>query len=353
MRSLSHYLQHIQIDLFPAIEEVLGQLSPSEKRLVKILEVVQIERLVNTPPEGLAGRPLNDRRPIARAFVAKSVLGLPSTRSLLQVLSGSPVLRKICGWSHLQDVPGESTFSRAFGEFADGELCQRVHELLVKEVFDGHLVGHVCRDSTAIEAPERPPSRKKGERRKRKKPSKRVSRQLSGMSVDEMVAELPKKSGWGCKINSRGHKYFWPGYKLHVDWADCGIPISCLISSASLHDSQAAIPLASLTSERVQSLYDLMDSAYDSRQIKEHSESLGHVPIIEMVRRGGFDTRPDLPTYRTERLKVRTFAEQGFGRLKESIGARSVRVRGATRVMTHLMLGALVLTADRILALAT
>ncbi|MCJ7752996.1 MAG: transposase [Thermoanaerobaculales bacterium] len=319
---------------------------------MEILEVVQIDRLVNTSNFGLIGRPLKERRPIARAFVAKSVLGLTTTRSLLHALAGSPKLRKICGWSRLHDVPGESIFSRAFGEFADTNLCQRIHESLVQEVFEEHVVGHVCRDSTAIEAPERPPARRKGEKRKRKKPSKRISRQLSGMTVEEMVEELPKKSSWGCKINTRGHKYFWPGYKLHVDWSDCGIPISCLITSASLHDSQAAVPLANLTSLRVQSLYDLMDSAYDSRQIKEHSESLGHVPIIEMVRRGDFDTRPDHPVYRSERLKTRTLAEQGFGRLKESFGARTVRVRGSTRVMTHLMFGVLALTADRILALA-
>jgi len=353
VRSLSHFLRHIQMDLFPALEEILGKLSPAERRLVEILEVVQIERFVGTWRTGLVGRPLNDRRPIARAFVVKAVLGLTSTRGLLQVLAGSPMLRKVCGWSHLHDVPGESTFSRAFGEFAETDLCQRIHESLIKEVFDEHLVGHVCRDSTAVEAPERPPARKKGEKRKRKKPSKRISRQLDGMTVDEMVAELPKNSSWGCKTNSRGHMYFWPGYKLHIDWSDCGIPITCLITSASLHDSQAAVPLASLTSQRVQSLYDLMDSAYDSLQIREHSESLGHVPIIEINRRGDFNTRPDHPVHRSERLKIRTFAEQGFGRLKESFGARNVRVRGSTRVMAHLMFGILALTADRILALAT
>ena len=92
MRSLSHYLRHIQIDLFPALEEILGRLSPGGKRLVEILEVVQIERLVNTSNFGLIGRPLKERRPIARAFVAKSVLGLTTTRSLLHALAGSPKL---------------------------------------------------------------------------------------------------------------------------------------------------------------------------------------------------------------------------------------------------------------------
>ena len=49
-----------------------------------------------------------------------------------------------------------------------------------------------------------------------------------------------------------------------LDAADGAIPVSCLLTSASLHDSQVAIPLATLTAERVRNLYDLMDSAYDA-----------------------------------------------------------------------------------------
>jgi hypothetical protein len=173
-------------------------------------------------------------------------------------------------------------------------LAQSVHKLLIDEIFEDHIVGHVCRDSTAIEAVERPPSRKKGEKRKRKKPSGRLDRQLDGMTIDEMVADLPSKAAWGTKVNPRGHKYFWPGYKLHIDWADCGIPLSGLLTSASLHDSQVGVPLAEITARRVTSLYDLMDCAYDSEQIRAHSKSLGHVPIIDMVRRGKFDDRQRL-----------------------------------------------------------
>ena len=71
------------------------------------------------------------------------------------------------------------------------------------------------------------------------------------------------------------------GYKLHIDAADGGVPLSCILTSASLHDSQVAIPLATLTAARVTNLYDLMDSAYDAPEIRAHSESLGHVAIID------------------------------------------------------------------------
>ena len=41
------------------------------------------------------------------------------------------------------------------------------------------------------------------------------------------------------KKDSKGYKSTWVGYKLHIDVADGQIPISCLLTSASLHDSQA------------------------------------------------------------------------------------------------------------------
>jgi len=60
---------------------------------------------------------------------------------------------------------------------------------------------------------------------------------------------------------AKGHTTSWIGYKLHLDVADGDIPFSAVLTSASLHDSQVAIPLATMTASRVTNLYDLMDSA--------------------------------------------------------------------------------------------
>jgi hypothetical protein len=62
----------------------------------------------------------------------------------------------------------------------------------------------------------------------------------------------------------------------------CGqIPVSCVLTSASLHDSQVAIPLRTMTSARVSYLYDLMDAAYDAAAVHDHSPALGHAPIVD------------------------------------------------------------------------
>ena len=92
----------------------------------------------------------------------------------------------------------------------------------------------------------------------------------------------------------RRHTETWIGYKLHLDVADGQIPISCILTSASLHDSQAAIPLATVSAERTTNLYDLMDAAYDAQEIRDHSRSLGHVPLIDInTRRNTSLTRSD------------------------------------------------------------
>ena len=114
------------------------------------------------------------------------------------------------------------------------------------------------------------------------------------MTLPQMLEDLPKSCDIGMKKNAKGLVEKWIGYKLHIDTADGGIPISCVLTSASTHDSQVAIPLGTLTAGRVENLYDLMDSAYDSIEIWAHSISLGHKPIIDVNPRGSVDMKEAL-----------------------------------------------------------
>jgi len=115
------------------------------------------------------------------------------------------------------------------------------------------------------------------------------------MNLQEMLDDLPKHCDIGCKRNSKNSVDYWVGYKLHLDVADgqipdkrghapvpvYPIPISAVLTSASVHDSQAALPLALQTSRRVTHLYDLMDSAYDPQMIRQYYQNLGHVALID------------------------------------------------------------------------
>lgn len=361
MERLSWIWNKIQRLLFPELEDVLGPLTDKQQKLIAILELARIEDLVSNNYKGI-GRYKKDRRAIARAFIVKAVYNISTTRNLIEQLNSSPNLRRICGWEKKSDIPHESAFSRAFSEFTEMKLTEITHQILIEKYQSEKLVGHISRDSTDIKGREKPAKKekntKKKAKRKRGRPKKgekplpkeptRLEQQFT-MTKEDMLAELPKDCDRGCKKNSKGYIVSWNGFKLHIDCADGEIPISCILTSASVHDSQVAIPLAEITSERVVNLYDLMDSAYDAALIKMHSISLGHVPIIDCNQRRGEDAQMD-PAKKL-RYNERSTVERAFGRLKEEFGANFVRVRGHAKVFTHLMFGVLALTADQLLRL--
>jgi Transposase DDE domain len=165
------------------------------------------------------------------------------------------------------------------------------------------------------------------------------------------------------KKDSKGNTMYWTGYKLHLDVV-CGcIPVSALVTSASVHDSQVAIPLATITAQRTTVLYDLMDSAYDIPGIIEHSRSLGHVPLIDKNPRGNKDLQAQLKAEAKAKktlnlvfseeihYNARTTVERANSRLKDEFGACQVRVRGHAKVTCHLMFSVLVLAADQLMRL--
>jgi hypothetical protein len=185
------------------------------------------------------------------------------------------------------------------------------------------------------------------------------------MTLAAMLADLPRACAVGAKRNAKGFKETWIGYKLHIDSADGGIPISCLLTAASVHDSQAAIPLATITAGRVTNLYDLMDSAYDVAAIKQHSRDLNHVPIIDINPRATPGLKQELAD-EAKRLRraghrmaeqvrygERSTAERVNSGLKDNHGGRTVRVRGSNKVMCHLMFGILSFTVLQLVRLVT
>ncbi len=160
------------------IQEELGELTKRPMQWVQVLEVAQLEAHIPSA-RGYPGRPTECRVAMARAFTAKAVYNMSTTRMLLGRLESDPSMRRICVWERKSDVPSEAILSRAFDE------------------------------------------------------------------------------------------------------ADGGIPISCLLTPVSLHDSQAVMPRVEISHDRVSNLYDLMDVAYDTPQIEDLSKGLGHVPTID------------------------------------------------------------------------
>jgi len=380
---------HLQSCLFPWMREEIEPLTSSLERLIIVLDTIGLEAYVPGPPCFGRGRKPDDRRALARTFVAKALLGLPTTSALVERLKLDKSLRRICGWETKRQVPSESTFSRAFAEFAETKLPAQLHEAQVKRSLGQRVVGCIARDATEIEAREKPaqkgaetpplsPSagtpapqqeastpapRKRGRPKKGEERPKEPTRleQQPTQNLDEMLADIPTACDVGTKKNSKGYKETWVGYKLHIDVANGQIPISCVLTSASVHDSQVAIPLMTITGRRVTYLYDIMDSAYDAAAIISYSTSLGHMPVVDHNFRSATDLKEEAiaETKRREFIHMpdpdvliynfRTMVERVNGRLKDEFGGRTVRVRGAAKVYCHLMFGMLVLTVDQIL----
>lgn len=372
--SLSSFLKYIQLELLPKAEEEVGILTKNQQQLISTLEMLQLECFIPNY-RGWPGRPQKDRIEIGRAFVAKMIYQVPTTTELIDRLKSDPSLRRICGWETRKSLPSESKFSRVFAEFAESQLPQKIHESLIKETHQNRIVGHLCRDSTSINAREKPikkpeaetpPPKKRGRPKKGEEKPKipRVIEQQLDMSLDDMLKQLPTACDVGTKKNSKGYKTSWIGYKFHIDCVDGQIPVSCILTSASVHDSQVAIPLASISHKRVKSCYDLMDSAYDVKEIKQHSEKLGHVPIIDINPRRNKALKEALIAEKKcqqtinhldpkqVRYRERSSIERVNGRLKDEFGGRYVRVRGHAKITCHLMFGILALTVDQLTRLA-
>ena len=415
LRIVTQFAHALQQELFPELESAVGPMSKELKLVTSVAAMAPLELLLSAR-RASTGRPAKDRAALATAFIAKAVLNLPTTRHLISRLRVDAGLRRICGWYSADGLPHESKFSRAFAEFAATELPQQLHAAVIEATQRERLVGHITRDSTAIPVREhlseavRQEKKEQQEKEKEKRIAKekkkkekkeqqktvpsgkpkpkakakatrkpgakrkdatgafdkakatergtRIQRQRK-QGLEQMLNELPRRCDIGVKRNVDGDLDWWRGYKLHLDIADGQIPISAFISSASLHDSQMAIPLMTSSSKRVTHLYEVMDSAYDADEIHAHSRQLNHVPVIAVHPRRGTKKSsqvpkvyPDTPApemcwAKQERYKERSMSERVNARLKDEFGASQIRVRGAAKVMAHLMFGVLVLTVDQ------
>ena len=356
--TLQDLWQHLQRQLFPSLVEEVGQLGEKDRQFIQAMALLPLGKFLEPYRWKGIGCPPCERAWLVHAFIAKGVYQFATTEALADALKARPMLRRLCGWETVDEVPSLSTFSRAFARFAADELPQRIHEALVKAHCGPKLVGHTSHDATAIAVAERSPTpapnqtpappvvrRKVGRPKRGQEPPPAPPPRLQlqpHRSLAQNLADLPRACDSGAKKGSKGHMEYWRGYKLHLSVIDGDIPISAILTSASTHDSQVAIPLMQMSAQRVTGLYDLLDSAYDAQAIHGYSRALGHVPIIEPVQRG--DWIP-LDEAQRQRFGERSASERVNGRLKEFFGGRTIRVRGAAKVMCHLMFGILAIAA--------
>lgn len=355
-------------------------LTPMHQRIAHTLDWLDMDSLL-----GYAGRrvgaPERSRVALAQAFVAKAVLGFERTTQLRSRLAVDTVLRRLLGFEPNRPLPSEATFSRAFAEFARIGLPARAHEALIRKHLGDSVIGHIARDSTAICARERaqysadetaalnaakaakadktpkepkrrgrpPAGSVAADKTAQAKPRSRIPAQLL-QTPEQALADLPQLCNKGKKRNAQGHFNTWVGYKLHLDVACCGVPITAALTSASVYDNQVSVPLARLSAQRVTSLYTLMDAAYDSEPLRQLERELGHVPIVAINSRGR-ENPPTLDAAEKKRFGERTVVERINSRLKDSFGCASMWVKGHAKVLCHTTFAVLAVSVDALMRL--
>lgn len=371
---------NLQNCLFPALKEELRleELSHKEQKLINILEFAQIEknitvvRITNTP---------KDREEIARAFIAKSVYNIQTTRDLIDRLKSDRVLRVLCGWRYARDIPSESKFSRVFAQLSDLQIAQKTHEQFVKEYLSDTIFMYSASDSTKIPLREKPvevekepkPKKKrgrpkKGEVRAPKEPTI-LELQKDMSTTKQMLSLISTNCGVGTKQNSKGNKEKWIGGKLHISTVDGDIPITAIYSGANVHDSSVALPLMNETSQRVPYLYDLQDAAYYCNIIKDYSQKLNHRPLIDINPKNSKELKEKIELDKEEQKKFellnltqdsdthhynqRSMVERVNKYLKDDFGCNTIYYQGATKVASVLAFGILSICIHQSLKLVT
>lgn len=355
-------------------------LTPMHQRIAHTLDWLDMDSLLGYAGPRV-GAPERSRVALAQAFVAKAVLGFERTTQLRSRLAVDTVLRRLLGFEPNRPLPSEATFSRAFAEFARIGLPARAHEALIRQHLGDSVIGHIARDSTAICARERaqysadetaalnaakaakadktpkepkrrgrpPAGSVAADKTAQAKPRSRIPAQLL-QTPEQALADLPQLCNKGKKRNAQGHFNTWVGYKLHLDVACCGVPITAALTSASVYDNQVSVPLARLSAQRVTSLYTLMDAAYDSEPLRQLERELGHVPIVAINSRGR-ENPPTLDAAEKMRFGERTVVERINSRLKDSFGCASMWVKGHAKVLCHTTFAVLAVSVDALMRL--
>jgi len=371
---------NIEQSLFPQLKESLRieELSTKEAKLIKILDFAEIEKhitvvtITNTP---------KDREEIARAFIAKSVYNMQTTRDLIDRLHIDRTLRILCGWRYAKKIPSETKFSRVFKELSDLKIAEKTQQKFVEEYLSDKIFHYNATDATKIPLREKPVKvekiektkykrgrPKKGETREPIKP-KILTQQNEMQTVEEMLTLVSTDCGVGIKQNSKGNREVWIGGKLHISAVDGDIPITAIYSGANVHDSSVSLPLMQETSQRVNYLFDLQDAGYDANIIREFSVKLNHRPIIDINPKNSKELKAKIALIEEEKEKFKFFnlpqssdihhynqrsmVERVNKYLKDDFGCNTIYYQGANKVASVLAFAILSICIHQSLKLLT
>jgi transposase len=115
---------------------------------------------------------------------------------------------------------------------------------------------------------------------------KSIAAQLD-VSFEDLRDQIPLTPAWGIKENSEGKNVFWYGFKGHLAvGTKSQYILESLMSSGSLNDGKAAIPLLKGVAKLPLSIrYGMLDAGYDYVPIYQQIHRMGAHSIIAYNKR--------------------------------------------------------------------
>lgn len=280
-------------DLFNLEREQRFDLIFATIDLAPILQIVNKKSRFGAPVE-------SNYSAIIYSLIARIVERIPTIKDLLKRLREDILFRLDCGFSLAESLPSAATYSRLIQKLSQSDALEQVSQNVVQLALKEGFISDdtIAIDATHIEARDRAPKKQKIEHaptlpKKRGRKSKaerevwllqkqqeeaqksiyekKIEDQLH-VSYEILREQMPITPTWGVKCNSEGKNLNWYGYKGHLAVTPSQYIVGALLSSGSLHDSKAAIPLlkgleAQFPTYRFR--YATMDAGYDYEPIYE------------------------------------------------------------------------------------
>ncbi|BFH69840.1 hypothetical protein PsJ27TS7_38400 [Paenibacillus dendritiformis] len=285
------------------------------REIFSTIDITPILRLVRKT--SFYGAPIEvNYRAMVYSLIVRIVERIPTIKDLIKRLQHDILFRMDCGFMLSEAIPSASSYSRLVRKMSQSHALEDMQEQLLEQAMaEGFITDDtVAIDATHIEArdqapakqeKEKPEPKKRGRKTKAEREAwlkqkqeeeeqkpifeKEIAAQLNE-SFHVLRDQMPLDPQWGVKKNSDGKNVFWYGYKGHLAiGTQSQYILGALLSSGSLNDGKAAIPLLKGVASQHPNFsfkYATMDAGYDYEPIyKQVREAEAHAVIAYNRRR--------------------------------------------------------------------
>ena len=152
---------YIRQECLFSFEDIMSMQAKNRLELIfENLDLTQISRELKSNSD--RGRSGYNPTPIVRALLAQQIEQIPNRKTMIKRLNDDPVFRYVCGFDIIGNLPSEATFSRYYNKLSESTLLENLYLQLLNKAIEMNLIDTeiVSIDSSALESYERAKPRK-------------------------------------------------------------------------------------------------------------------------------------------------------------------------------------------------